>query len=54
MTTTIADEVDIVDVEVIGVAADITMVKDAVTAVMEMDNTTAATTVQNRMSTEFI
>ena len=52
--TFIADEDDIVDVEVIVVAADITMVKDAATAVMVMDKTTAATTVQNRMSTEYI
>ena len=50
---TIVDAVS-VDVDIIGVAADIIiMVDDAETMVTEMDKTTAATTVQNRISTKY-
>lgn len=51
---TIVDVADSTDVEIIEVAADITiMVNDVETMVTEMDKTTAATTVQNRISTKY-
>lgn len=50
----IADVADFAVVEVIAVAADITiMVKDVETMVTEIDKTTAATTVQSRISTKY-
>ena len=50
----IADVADFAVVEIIEVAAGITiMVKDVETVVTEIDKTTAATTVQSRISTKY-
>ena len=51
---TIVDVDVFIDADIIGVAADIIiMVDDAETMVTEMDKTTAAATVQNRISTKY-